>query len=592
MGNGIFSLGTRAMLASTAMLDTTSHNIANANTEGYSRQETQISTEGGRYTGAGFYGRGVRVDTVNRVTNDFLRKESNINGSTAAADATRLDKLKLLEKTLPTAENGMGYAASQLLNAFVDVANQPQDMSARQVVLARAQEWVTRMNTAGQQLSDLQSGVVLDIGNTVGQINDLAQQIADINQSIAKYNGSGHSPNDLLDQRDLLIKNLGEKVQVSTVAADDGSTSVFMNGGQLLVLGTVAQQLGVVRDPADSTLARVTLELNGTSRILDSSQFTGGELAGLMRVQDGDIASVRDMLDTFGANVADAINRQQALGLDASGTPQTTFDAFGNPVTKPIFINTGSAASIALNLNTPKGLAAASPLVATIVPTNTGTMSISSISMVRAVPGPNAPDYGVTLPLTGQDIKVVFQADSDPTNPTGLIYSFVDSSGNAYKDTTPPRRWAAGTALSDGDPTVSPNDALFSLQINGVPRSGDTITVGLTQYPGANNSNALAMLALRDQSIVSLDGITSAIVTDAYSQMIGNLGVMVQGGRTSADISNRLATDSSEALANSTGVNLDEEAARLIQYQQSYQAAAKVLQIAQSVFDSLLAAMH
>jgi flagellar hook-associated protein 1 FlgK len=365
-----------------------------------------------------------------------------------------------------------------------------------------------------------------------------------------------------------------------------------MNGGQLLVLGTVAQQLGVVRDPADSTLARVTLELNGTSRILDSSQFTGGELAGLMRVQDGDIASVRDMLDTFGANVADAINRQQALGLDASGTPQTTFDAFGNPVTKPIFINTGSAASIALNLNTPKGLAAASPLVATVVPTNTGTMSISSISMVRAVPGPNAPDYGVTLPLTGQDIKVVFQADSDPTNPTGLIYSFVDSSGNAYKDTTPPRRWAAGTALSDGDPTVSPNDALFSLQINGVPRSGDTITVGLTQYPGANNSNALAMLALRDQSIVSLDGITSAIVTDAYSQMIGNLGVMVQGGRTSADISNRLATDSSEALANSTGVNLDEEAARLIQYQQSYQAAAKVLQIAQSVFDSLLAAMH
>lgn len=592
MGNGILALGTRAMLASTASMDTTSHNIANANTPGYSRQEVQISTEGGRYTGAGFFGRGVRVDTVARSTNDFLAKEANINSSNAAADQARLGKLELLEKVLPTAENGMGYAASQVLNAFVDVANQPQDMSARQVVLARAQEWVTRMNTAGQQLADLQSGVLLDIQSTVGKINSITSQIADINAAIAKYNGSGHQPNDLLDQRDLLVSQLGQQIQVTTVPADDGTLSVFMGGGQLLVLGTSAQTLGTTRDPTDSSQIRVTLKLNNTERILDGGQFTGGELAGLLKVQDSDITSVKSMLNNFCAGFADAINQQQALGLDAEGNVQTTFDASGNPVIKPIFINTGSAAGISLNLTTPKGLAAASPLVATATTTNTGTLSMSSISMLRALPGPNAPDFGLSQPVTGQDLKLVFEADSDPTNPTGLIYRFFDNSGTPYQDVSPGRRWSAGTALTDGDPNSTPTGALFSMQINGVPKAGDSIKIGTTQYPGSNNSNALAMLALRDKTMVSLDGATSATVTDAYSQMIGSLGVLVQGGQTSADISRTLANDSTQARANATGVNLDEEAARLIQYQQSYQAAAKVIQIAQSIFDSLLSIMR
>lgn len=588
MGNGILTLGTRSMLASTAMMDTTSHNIANANTAGYSRQEVKLETEGGRYTGAGFFGRGVRIDTIDRSTNEFLLSEANNNGSVASADAARLAKLKLLEKTLPTAENGMGYAASQLLNAFVDVANQPQDMSARQVVLARAQEWVARMNTSGQQLMDLQAGVVLDVGNTVAQINELTGQIATVNQAIALYNGSGHQPNDLLDQRDLLVKELGERVQVTTVPADDGTLSVFMAGGQLLVLSNISQKLGTTRDPLDSTQTRVTLLLNGTERILDGAQFQGGSLAGLLRFQDQDITGVKSMLNTFSADVGNAINRQQSLGLDSQGTPQTNFDAFGNPVINPVFINTGSAATIALNLTTPKGLAAASPLVATATGTNAGTMAIAGVSMERALPGPNALDFGVTMPITGQDLTVVFEADADPTNPTGLIYRFVDGNGNAYKDSSPPRRWAAGTPLSDRDPAITPDDALFSVQISGVPRAGDSLKVGVTQYPGANNSNALSMLALRDKNVVSLDGVTSATVTDAYSQMIGSLGVMVQGGQTSADISRTLAANSREAFSNATGVNLDEEAARLIQYQQSYQASAKVLQIAQSVFDTLL----
>ena len=176
MGSGIFALGTRTMFANSAQLETVGHNISNANTEGYSRQEVSLATENGRYTGAGFFGRGVRIETVSRTADPYLAREANTTASVSAADQTRLEKLKQLEKVFPTGKSGMGYAASQMLNAFVDVANQPQDMSARQVVLSRAKEWVSRVNTAADQLNQMQLGVVSDMETSVARIAGAAVQ--------------------------------------------------------------------------------------------------------------------------------------------------------------------------------------------------------------------------------------------------------------------------------------------------------------------------------------------------------------------------------------------------------------------------------
>uniref|UniRef100_UPI00257FB951 FlgK family flagellar hook-associated protein n=1 Tax=Aquabacterium sp. UBA2148 TaxID=1946042 RepID=UPI00257FB951 len=473
-----------------------------------------------------------------------------------------------------------------LLKAFVDVANQPQDMSARQVVLSRAKEWVSRVNTAADQLNQLQLGVVSDMETSVARINSLTQQIAKANQAIASFSGIGHTPNDLLDQRDQLVQDLNKLVQVNTVEADDGSLNVFMGGGQLLVLSNSAETLSVVRDPLDSTLARVALRTNGSDRILDSDQMVGGAIRGLLTFQDTDIAQTRDNLDTFVQQFADAINDQQALGVDLEGNPQTTFDATGAPVGIPIFLNTTSAATVSLALNQPKGLAAASPLTAAVAPANQGTLAIESLVMNRALPGVNALDFGSSLPTNGQPLTVIFE-QPNPLDPT-LTYRFVDASGVPYKDVTPARIWSAGTPISDADAGSTPPEALFMVNVTGVPRPGDQITVAITQNPSANNGNARALLKLRDQTIISLDGSTQATVTDAYSQMIGNLGVLVQSGKTSASISATLADTSQQTLTSVTGVNLDEEAAKLIQFQQSYQAAAKVLQIAQSLFDTLL----
>jgi flagellar hook-associated protein 1 FlgK len=586
MGSGIFSIGTSSMTANQAVLDTISHNISNANTPGYSRQEVQLTTQNGIYTGSGFYGRGVKVVTVNRQTNEFLVKEVNVNTAQSSSDQTRLDKLKQLEKVLPTGEAGLGYAAGQVLNAFVDVANQPQDISARQVALSRAQDWVNRMNTAGNQINSMQSGVIADMGTTVASINTLTKQIAAINQNIATLSGTGQAPNDLLDRRDQLVKELNTQVSVTTVKAEDGSLSVFMGGGQLLVLSNTAQTLKVVRDPTDNSKGRVALSTNGTDRILDDSQMTGGAIQGLLQFQDSDLADTRAQLNTFSANFADALNAQQGLGLDIDGNAQTTFDATGNPVIKPLFTNTADASLLKLSMTAPKGLAAASPLIATPNVNNKGTVAIDTLDMARALPSTNALDAATSQPTSGAPLTVLFETDA--TDPTKLTYRFVDSTGASYKDTTPPRSWVSGTPINDQDPTGTPSGQLFNLNISGVPKAGDTIQISLNTDAKSNNGNAQSFLGLRDKTIISLDGVSQATVTDAYSQMIGNLGVIVQGGQTSADISKTLLTSSEQTLSGTAGVNLDEEAARMIQFQQSYQAAAKVLQVAQSMFATLL----
>lgn len=647
MGSGLLTLGTRAMFANQAKLDTIAHNISNASTEGYSRQEVQLSTEGGRYTGAGFYGRGVKIDTVSRASDSLLARDYNNNLSIASADQTRLDKLTQLEKTLSTGASGIGYAAGQMLNAFVDVANQPQDLSARQVVLSKATELASRMSTASTQLNDLQGGTLSDMRATVAEINSLAARIADMNQNIASVKGLGHEPNDLMDQRDLLVKNLSEKIQVSTVAADDGSISVFIGGGQQLVLSNQASILGVQADQYDATQGRITIGSSNNQHTLDESLLTGGTLAGLLKVQNEDIPAARNLLGQMASALSWRVNQQQSFGLDL-GVPASAGAAIfsvGSPQVLPSNRNTSSTASppvtmtvvdarelqasdynlvenpstpgsyqltrlsdstvtsvadgdvvdgfrinidaatiasgdkfmlrpvgnAALNmkrvLDKPVGIAAASPVNGTLGTANTGTATVASLR-ITATPG--TPYDAVTVAFT-----VASGSGS------GRDYEIRDSGGAVLSSGT----WQPGSPIKYNG---------FELSLNGVPKNGDTVGVAPTLYPTSNNGNALSLLALRDEDIVGRinqgAGGTAPgnTITNAYSQVIGSIGVRVQDAKTSATISSTLAANSQELLTNKTGVNLDEEAARLIQFQQGYQAAAKILQVAQSVFDTLL----
>lgn len=649
--SALFSLGTKAMTASYAALATTGHNIANANVVGYSRQQAELATANGQFTGAGFFGKGVDVTTVTRAHDAFLTREAATANSLAAMDASRLGMLNQLETAFPTGEQGVGYAAGQFLNSMVDLTTHPQDAATRQVVLARASDVAQRFAAAGSQLDNLQLSVREDLKANVAEINQLAQSVAELNQRIASVLGMGQTPNDLLDQRDQAIAKLASKLQISTVPADDGSLTVFVAGGQRLVLGTQVQKLTVEVDPADATRAALGISENGFVRLLPDSELGGGAVAGLLRFQNTDLVDARTQLGQMAAALAGKVNEQQSLGLDlrvppGSGAPIFSIGAAtalpdarnavngsgqfigqvslsvvdatqllaseyslradpggapgawqltrlsdglvrtiasgdqldglridigpGLPSATDRFLLqpvTRAANGMQRVLDDVRGLAAASPLSAANATSNTGTASVAALRVVS--------------PLANPNLNAAFSFTSDSGD---YAWELRDAASNALLSSGT-GVWNAGTALALNG---------FELALNGVPRNGDAFTVGKTQFPASNNGNALAFTALRDRAMVGRGplaggGVGGGLsITDAYASTLANIGVRVQGANASSEISAAVAAQAEATRSAKSGVNLDEEAARLIQYQQSYQAAAKILQIAQNVFDTLL----
>jgi len=655
-GSALMTIGKTALFANYAALQTAGNNIANVNTTGYSRQEAQFETAQGQFTGSGFFGKGVSVATVTRAYNELLTQQAVASKSVAAADTARNDRLQQLENAFPTGTAGLGSAAGNFLNAFIDLSNKPADSATRQVVLSQAQDLAARFRAAGDQLSALQTGVTQEVKSSVGTVNTLAQQVAKLNLQISQIRGTGQSPNDLLDERDRLVSQIGEFVNVTTVAADDGSVGLFIGGGQNLVLGSNANTLKAIPDPFDSAKVQLALQEGGVNRPVMADSLQGGSIAGLLRFQNNDLSAANNLLGQMATALSGALNKQQSLGLDLSNPAQPGGALFsvGSPRVLDASSNTGTAsltlqvsdpsqvqasdydvsfdgsnytvtrrldqqvvsgatgfaaadvatppgvtfdgvtlqltlgtplagdrfvlqpvASAAQNmravLSSPKGLAAAAPFVASMGSANTGTATVASLAAVD-------PAYDGTMTTT-----ITF----DDNNGT-YSWSMTDGTTTTTSPPAPPATpltWTAGTPISVNG---------FELDLDGVPKAGDVVTVAPTTSVQSNNGNALAFAGLADIGIVASTPLpngsagSALTITDAYASAISDIGVRVQGSKAATTISSGVATAAETARANASGVNLDEEAARLIQFQQSYQAAAKILQVAQSVFDTML----
>jgi flagellar hook-associated protein 1 FlgK len=335
--SAIMSLGVRAMFANYAGLQTSGHNIANAGVDGYSRQQVELQTAIGQFTGSGFIGKGVDVKTITRIYDQFLSREAMTSRSQAQFDAARLDRLQQLEAVFAGGDNGIGQSAGALLNAMVDLANRPQDMAARSVVLGRVGELASRFSAASSQLDDIQSGVTQDLRASVSHVNEIATQLASVNDRIAASQGGGQPPNDLLDLRDRLLSDLSGYVQITTIAADDGTLGVFIGGGQRLVLGGQAAKLDLSPDSYDATRMAVSIVDSAGARPLSASLIGAGSIGGLLRFQDDDLVRARTLLGQLGSAVAGTINAQQALGLDLRVPPSTGAPMFtiGAPQAQP-----------------------------------------------------------------------------------------------------------------------------------------------------------------------------------------------------------------------------------------------------------------
>jgi len=241
--NSLMTVGVQAMFAAQTQLSTTSHNIVNAAVEGYSRQSVRLTTVPGRSSGAGYIGGGVAVDTVERAANRFLTAQNNQTQAQSAADSTRVDMLNQLEGGYVLGEQGLGQAASKLFASFGEMAAAPTDESVRQVALSAAESLASRFRSTGEHIDSLQTSVTQQLGDEVSVVNGLTAQIAKINGQLTGSGSAKDQPNDLLDQRDQLIAQLSQHIEVSRIdnrGQDDkldGSISLFVGGGQPLVMG-------------------------------------------------------------------------------------------------------------------------------------------------------------------------------------------------------------------------------------------------------------------------------------------------------------------------------------------------------------------
>lgn len=644
--SSILNISTRALIANQAALQTAGNNIANVNTPGYSRQSVVLQDVAGQFSGNGYYGKGVDILTVLRQHSDFLTRQSMLATAVSAADTKRLDQLKQLEDVFQGGTTGLGASVSDMLNSFSDIAAAPTDLTARSVTVTRADEMTARFRAASTRLDDLAQGVSSDLTSDIQAVNSLAGRIAKINDDIGRAMGTGHSPNDLLDQRDQLITELNKYVQTTSIPADDGSIGIFLGGSQPLVLGNTVTPIGLTKDEfGDPSKVKVAMLNGGQSMVLDEATLGGGEISGLLKFQNTDLVDARNLLGRMAVAIGTAMNDQNKLGIDLTGAAGGNFfNLAALPDGLPASSNTGTASlqvsvqsnptsgatslvasnyeisftgantgnitrlsdgqvtsfaavpiqidgldltvsagalagdrflitpfraeasSITTAFTSPRALAMSSPVAASAGVLNQGTLTVGNL-IARTVPPPPA------LTLTFTSASTYTRSDEVPVANT-TVFSY--SPGQAIEATFP-------NLPATVPPTYTPPLTGWSLTLKGTPAIGDTFTVQPNLYPTLDGGNADAMMALRD--VAMFDG---TALTDGYAGAMSQIGTKVQGATYAAQISSSILVSAEKDRTSVTGVNLDEEAAKLLQYQQSYQASAKMLQIAQSVFDTLL----
>ncbi|CAN7589228.1 flagellar hook-associated protein FlgK [Acidovorax sp. LjRoot129] len=654
----LLNVGARALLANQVALQTAGHNIANVNTAGYSRQTVVLQTVQGQFTGGGYIGQGVDVQTILRNQSELLTRQSATAGAVQSADIVRAERLRQLQEVFSGGTAGLGAAINDMMNAFSDVVSAPTDITARTVVLTRMDETASRMRSAADRINEIQYTVKEQLQSSITAVNSLAGQMAAVNEQIARAKGNGQTPNDLLDQRDQIIRDINQYVQTTQVAADDGTVGLFVAGSQPLVLGNTATSLSVGDATAFPGSGQVKLFFNrpGAPAVeMDENVLGGGSMSGLLRFNNTDLAEGRNLLGRMAMAIGMTMNDQHNLGLTLDGavgkdlfalpasmpghtngagvgtvsfTGPTQFAASdyeirftagtagqvvrlsdgkstpftdaanlatlqidglnfnlttpGNPGERMLFKPFSTAATnIQALVYSPRDLAVANPINAAMGTSNGGTMQLAGL---KATGLPNPP--GLVLPANANPAAI-------PPILGGIQLRFTAGPPTTYdvldRGTAPPTTLAAAQPYTPGA-AIAING--WEIKLQGTPNTGDTVVIGNASDPQygdtftRNSGNANALMGLRDVKMFD-----ESTLSDGYAGAMSQVGTRTQSSLFAAELSTTIAANLERDRTAISGVNLDEEAARLIQYQQAYQASSKMIQIAQNIFDSLIQGM-
>ena len=638
MGNGIFGVGASALGAAQAGLLTAGHNIANANTANFSRQRIEQVTNQPQQSSGAYFGKGVRIESVRRQYDALLAAEARGAQAQASHSQAYSDQLQRIDLLLADPSSGVSPAMDDFFAAVHDVATNPADLSSRQNLLSAAQSLAGRFHEMDGQFAQLRSSTNQRIVASVGEINTLGAQIALLNRQISDANAVGtQPPNDLLDRRDALVSSLATQAASRIQVADNGDYNVFLGNGQSLVIGTRAFTLIARADPLDAQNIQVGLQVGSQVTAYRSSDLSGGTLGGLLAFRDETLALAQNSVGRIGLALGAAFNAQQLLGVDRNGATGTNMFSLGAPVvltqsaaTLGVSIADYSALSasdyrlrydganytltrladntqtifatfpqtidgLTLNLSPPLPAPAANDSFL-IQPTRTGA---SALGVLIASPGQIAAATPVrtaaSLANTGSgrinagSVSAAYSA-TPLTAALTLTYTAAGSTLGGFPAGSPVSVNVSGTSTTyaAGTPVPYTAGAVVSwdgiaVQIAGAPADGDTFRVEPNSNGSGDNRNALALAALQTGALLG-----GSTLQQNYGQLTSQVGNKSREMQLATQAQGLLVTQFQAARESVSGVNLDEEAADLLRYQQAYQAAGKLMGIAATLFDAVL----
>ncbi len=625
MSSSVLSIAVSGLQAAQAGLATTGHNIANVNTVGYSRQEALQANRPGTFTGSGYFGRGVDVATIVRRYDGLLVSQARSAQTAASHYAAAQDQASAIDNLLADPDMGLSPALADFFAGVNAVAAQPGDMAARQSMISSAQALASRLQLLNGAVAERSQAIDQRLGTTVSSVNVLARQIASLNQEISRQQGSGQVPNDLLDRRDSLAADLSKLVSASTAVQSDGAMNIYLSNGQALVVGNVTYDLAASTDRFDPS--RKVVGLNTGAGFVEFSPDTlfGGELGGLLAARRDVIDPAQDALGRLAIALGDAFNAQHRLGQDRTGAMGGDFFGFGSPWTASATSNTGTAQLAATFSDTGaltgsdydvtygaggwtvKRLSDGNTQTFATLPATVDGFTLSAASGTpaagdRFMVRPTRDGAGAFSVLVSDPSAIAAAAPIRAGAATANAGSATISAGtvtgldpNLAQPVTITFT-AAGTFNVTGTGTGNPTGLAYTpgmtlsyngwqVKLDGTPAPGDTFTVGPNAGGVGDNRNALLLAGLQTGKFIG----GSASPSDAYAALVAAVGTATHEAGVAASAQQALAAEAGSAVQQVSGVNLDEEAANLLKYQQAYQAAGKVIQTAASLFDTLLA---
>lgn len=649
MGLNSVGIGISGLLAFQKSMATASHNIANADTDGFSRQRVDLSVNDPMFSSSGFVGTGTGVQSVSRVWDKFTADNLNAVTSNHSLFSTMESLNSQIDDIFSNESSGLSPKIQDFFISMQAVAESPSSSSAKRQFLAASDSLANRFNSLDSLVSGLEAESQGRVKNLVREINSYTDAISDLNSKIVNASVSTITPNDLLDQRDRLMLKLSEKLNVSSMESSNGSISVYIANGQPLVTEKYANQLTLIPNEFDNSILDIGMASSKSSAAKESNitnLISSGELGAVLDFRESVLPGTKNEIGRLAAWVANTVNKQHSVSVDENGNfGQKVFD-INTVLAKASASNVGDAIidigfAKTLNdeltnsqyllkktspaswkiTNMETGNSFSSPTTPIefegmkielssgvanvddtflIEPTSSYASTIKSVinspdSVATAYPiaVSSSKDYGLSLSTGELDYEAI--NFSLPTIPPELESDFVitfDSASNSFM--------VADKSDLSNILTTSPYDStstdqkiehgVWSFTISGDIPDGAQFLVSTTKgtQPSGDNRGMVDMASKQFENLF-LGG--TETIHGVYENIVANTGSLAHNSSINASAQQALLAQATQRRDEVSGVNLDEEAAALIKLQQAYQASAKVIQIADKMFQVLMGVM-